>query len=89
MEKVEKLVLEKTVKQDELEALSKQTAKDLWRTDLDALLAKWEEFEEGLYVLENKEAVKGCKKGGKKTGKKALQDSDSDDFEVKTSKKGM
>lgn len=42
MEKVEKLVKEKTEKQAELEALSKQSAKDLWRTDLDAFLVKFE-----------------------------------------------
>jgi DNA topoisomerase-2 len=90
MEKVENLVKEKTQKQNELEALSKQSAKDLWRTDLDAFLAKWEEFEQMMHDLENQEApgVAGNRKGGKKGGKKiTAMDSDSEgDFEVKKPK---
>lgn len=42
MEKVDLMIKEKKEKQEELEALSKQTAKDLWRVDLDAFLIKWE-----------------------------------------------
>jgi DNA topoisomerase-2 len=85
MDKVEALVRDKEAKQVELEALSKQSAKDLWRTDLDVFLAKWEEFEEMMYDLENQ--VNPKIKGGKGKAKKVMDGSDSEcDFEVKKPK---
>ena len=47
MEKVEKLIAEKTVKETELNILLGKTPKDLWIEDLDAFAVKWNELLKG------------------------------------------
>lgn len=56
-ERKEELLKKRDNKIAELQTLEKKTPKDLWREDLDAFLAKLEEFE----AKQNEEAVKAEK----------------------------
>jgi hypothetical protein len=58
MEKVEALLKEKLEKETQVKILIDQTALDLWKTDLDVFLAKWEEFEIMINQLEDESANK-------------------------------
>ena len=53
MEKVEQLLKDKASKEDQVKHLIGQTVNDLWTADLDAFLAKWDEFEKQMEEAEN------------------------------------
>ncbi|KAM0750402.1 type II DNA topoisomerase [Meredithblackwellia eburnea MCA 4105] len=84
-EKVAKLLAECDAKEQELTALLKLTAEDLWTRDLDLFLEQWESLlaEDSALNAANRRGAKNANKG-KKT-KKADSDSESD-FEVKPKK---
>ncbi|KAI8914509.1 DNA topoisomerase [Gorgonomyces haynaldii] len=96
MEKVEQLKKEKQQKEQQVRDLISKTPLDLWRTDLEAFLAKWDVFEEELRKLEAQEPnnkSQAMKKGKKtldsmmkKPKKKAGSDYDSEDFDEKPKK---
>ncbi|KAJ3222418.1 DNA topoisomerase 2 [Clydaea vesicula] len=90
LEKVQKLIDEKNQKDTEVLLLTKQTPQDLWRTDLDHFLQKWEVFEEEMYELETKEVtgVSKLKAGiSSKKIKKKLYDTEEDDSDEFTAEK--
>ena len=85
-ERVEKLLRQIGDKEMEIDVLLKKTEKDLWKADLDDLLAEWEKQLEEEAKREKKVRSKGRRasaklgigaKGGKK--RKAGEDSDFDD----------
>ena len=77
---------EKLEKENEVTALSRRSPKDLWKTDLDAFLVKWEQFEAEMDQLENqKTSIKAGKKGNKavkKQIKKKLMSDDEDEMSL-------
>lgn len=96
MEKVQQLIKEKEEKEREVTLLTRQSPTDLWRTDLDSFLVKWEAFEIMMDELESKKTSSGSKSiykqlknaPGKKTAakksaakKKAYSDSEMSEEE--------
>ena len=79
---------EKKVKEDEIQFLIGQTISDLWRTDLDTVLAQWEEFERSQAELESTKPGKSGpnkkiplkKKPKKKDDSDISMDGEDDDF---------
>lgn len=82
------MLAEKKTKEDEIKFLIGQTISDLWRTDLDTVLAQWEEFERSQGELEsNKPGKSGPnkkiplkKKAKKKDDSDISMDGEDDDF---------
>ncbi|KAJ3035696.1 DNA topoisomerase 2 [Rhizophlyctis rosea] len=67
MEKVEKLKKEQEQRRQEVEVLSRRTINDLWRADLDTLLAQWDATEEQREQDVADLAAGALKKAGLKT----------------------
>lgn len=102
MEKIDSLLKEKSEKESQVKILIDQTILDLWRTDIDSFLARWDEFETAINSLESQEpnnksqAMKKSKTAVaqmlKKPKKKSAESDDTmgsseDDFDVKPTKK--
>ncbi|GAA5954900.1 hypothetical protein JCM10213_000372 [Rhodosporidiobolus nylandii] len=85
-EKVAKLLAERDLRRDELDALLRRSPQDLWRSDLDEFSFKWEEALER-HAAEQAKSIKNAKNKGKGTKKRAAHNDDDDDFEAKPKKK--
>lgn len=91
---VAKLLGERDLRRDELDALLRRSPQDLWRSDLDDFSTKWEELLEK-DVSDRVKSLKNAKnKGAKGKGTAAAKkrakydsDEDDDDFEVSKPKK--
>ncbi|GAA5989920.1 hypothetical protein JCM11641_002811 [Rhodosporidiobolus odoratus] len=85
-EKVAKLLAERDMRRDELDALLRLSVQDLWRSDLDDFSSKWEGLLER-DLVDRAKSLKNAKNKGKGTKKRAAHQSDDDDFEAKPKKK--
>ncbi|EMD00619.1 hypothetical protein BAUCODRAFT_144266 [Baudoinia panamericana UAMH 10762] len=84
-ERVEKLLKQIGDKETEIDALTKKSAKDLWKTDLDALLEEWQKQLEEEAKREKKVRSKGRRASAKlgigaKGGSKKRKANDDSDF---------
>ena len=88
-ERVEKLLHDRGLKEAELNALLKLSAKDLWKTDLDDFEKEWEKLLEADDILASKtDTIKKKIKGSKLAGKKVVRKkAESDDEEFSPVKK--
>ncbi|BGP42027.1 DNA topoisomerase 2 [Rhodotorula kratochvilovae] len=75
-EKVARLLEERDARQEELDALLQRSVQDLWRSDLDAFMEKWDEML-AADTVKKARSLKKAKNPGK--GKKRTAGSDDDD----------
>ncbi|GAA6023335.1 hypothetical protein JCM10207_005750, partial [Rhodosporidiobolus poonsookiae] len=87
-ERVAKLLAERDMRRDELDALLRRSPQDLWRTDLDEFTEQWEQLLER-HASDQAKSLRQAKSKGKGTARKrAAQHSDDDDeYDAKPKKK--
>ncbi|GAA5821381.1 hypothetical protein JCM3770_000346, partial [Rhodotorula araucariae] len=85
-EKVTRLLEERDARQEELDALLQRTVQDLWRADLDAFMAQWEEMLEKDAVNKAR-SLKKSKNPGKGKKRAAASEDDDDDYAAKPKKR--
>lgn len=89
-ERVEKLLRDRGLKEEELTTLLKLSAKDLWKSDLDEFEIEWNKLLEADEALAaSADAIKKKTKGSKLTGKSKInkKKAESDDEEFSPAKK--